>query len=386
MNAPFTISDIFTERWADLAPITATSYGIGGRDHLPADYSPDGYAARTDLYRATRKEMAAHLDEADPVQRRAAKVTVGWLDARIGEFESGKWARDLNHIASPLQIIRDVFDVMDRETPEGWSAIAERMSTYSEMLAGYRESLTVGLERGDTVAARQAQSALDQSEAAASDDSRFLMLPDEAARAGGDAEAVRAATEIARRAHGEFADWLRDAYLPSARPADAVGREKYLQGAEEFLGMTLDPDETYQWAWSEIFRIRGEMKVAAGEIEQGKTVEEVIDILDNDPERSAVTREDFARFVSNIQDQAISQLAGEHFDVPDELRTVAVNIAPPGGSLGAWYMAPSEDLTRPGSIWYAPGSRARIPYWQEVSTAYHEGFPGHHLQVGTAVM
>jgi len=67
------------------------------------------------------------------------------------------------------------------------------------------------------------------------------------------------------------------------------------------------------------------------------------------------------------------------------MRSISVNIAPPGGSLGAWYVGPSEDFSRPGSIWYAPGERERIPYWQEVSTAYHEGFPGHHLQVATAV-
>jgi uncharacterized protein (DUF885 family) len=90
--------------------------------------------------------------------------------------------------------------------------------------------------------------------------------------------------------------------------------------------------------------------------------------------------------VSDIQQRAISQLAGVHFSVPEELIVVTVNIAPPGGSLGAWYMSPSEDFTRPGSIWYAPGERERLPYWQEVSTAYHEGFPGHHLQVGTAVL
>ena len=48
-------------------------------------------------------------------------------------------------------------------------------------------------------------------------------------------------------------------------------------------------------------------------------------------------------------------------------------------------MAPSEDFSRPGSIWYAPGERTALPLWQEVSTAYHEGFPGHHLQVATAV-
>jgi uncharacterized protein (DUF885 family) len=68
------------------------------------------------------------------------------------------------------------------------------------------------------------------------------------------------------------------------------------------------------------------------------------------------------------------------------LRKVTVNIAPGDGALGAWYHGPSEDLSRPGSIWYAPGSRTAIPVWQEVSTAYHEGFPGHHLQVGIGVM
>ncbi len=82
----------------------------------------------------------------------------------------------------------------------------------------------------------------------------------------------------------------------------------------------------------------------------------------------------------------MSQLDGQHFDVPDELKVVSVNIAPPGGALGAWYSSPSEDFSRSGSIWYAPGERKRLPYWQEVATAYHEGFPGHHLQVGTAVM
>ncbi|HEU4895148.1 MAG TPA: DUF885 domain-containing protein, partial [Acidimicrobiia bacterium] len=124
----------------------------------------------------------------------------------------------------------------------------------------------------------------------------------------------------------------------------------------------------------------------ASEIDPGLSISQVIELLETDPGRAASTRDEFVDFVAGIQHQAIAQLAGEHFDVPDELRVVTVNIAPPGGPLGAWYVGPSEDLERPGSIWYAPGERERLPYWQEVSTAYHEGFPGHHLQVGTAVM
>jgi uncharacterized protein (DUF885 family) len=169
-------------------------------------------------------------------------------------------------------------------------------------------------------------------------------------------------------------------------PQDGVGRERYLEGVDEFVGMSIDLEETYRWWWDEVHSIRAEMKRTAAEIVPSAPVQEVIELLEKDPERSAATRDDFVEFVSGIQQQAINQLAGRHFDVPDELKVVTVNIAPPGGSLGAWYVSPSEDFTRAGSIWYAPGGRERLPYWQEVSTAYHEGFPGHHLQVGTAVL
>jgi uncharacterized protein (DUF885 family) len=127
------------------------------------------------------------------------------------------------------------------------------------------------------------------------------------------------------------------------------------------------------------------MAATARHIDPNLSIEEVIELLETDPGRSAETRQEFADFVLGIQHQAIDQLAGEHFDVPEEMRSISVNIAPPGGSLGAWYISPSEDFSRSGSIWYALGERERIPYWQEVSTAYHEGFPGHHLQVATSV-
>ena len=64
---------------------------------------------------------------------------------------------------------------------------------------------------------------------------------------------------------------------------------------------------------------------------------------------------------------------------------MTVNLVPPGAALGAYYMQPSEDFTRPGGIWYSFGERDQIPLWGEVSTAYHEGFPGHHLQMGIAM-
>lgn len=359
--------------------------GITGRDHLCTDFSPDGAAQRFDLYRATRNILEPHLDHSDPDQAFAVKVLSGWLEEAIVDYDDQRWARDLNHIHSPFQTMRDVFDVMPRATVEDWRNIQARLDGFDRMLEGYRQSLTVGIDSGDTAAIRQVESLLEQGEAAAGAESRFKRLPEDAAAVGADSEAVSLSVERAREACGKFADWLEDSYIPVARPEDAAGEERYLRGADRFLGMNLDADETYEWGWSEVRRIRQEMEDTAATVDPDKSVDEVIELLETDPDRSASTRAEFVEFISGIQEQAISQLSGEHFDVPDELKVVTVNIAPPGGSLGAWYVGPSEDFSRPGSIWYAPGERERLPYWQEVSTAYHEGFPGHHLQVGTAV-
>lgn len=385
MPTPFEISDALTEQWADLAPIDATSYGIAGRDHLCTDYSPDGHLARTELFRSALEQLdnAAGMDH--EVERFAARVLSDWLRENVSDYERGQWRRDLNHIESPFQNMRDVFDVMPRTTSDDWEAITSRLRGFGGMLVGYRRSLEEGVANDETVAIRQARSVLEQARSAASEESRFLAFPEDARRTGVDADSVASAVDEARAACDAFAAWLERAYLPACRDEDAVGREEYLHGADHFLGMRIDPEETYEWGWEEVHRIRAEMETTAADIDPNASIGEVIDLLDNDPARSAASREEFVEFVSNIQHQAIGQLSGEHFDVPDELKVVTVNIAPPGGSLGAWYMAPSEDFTRAGSIWYAPGERERIPYWQEVSTAYHEGFPGHHLQVGTAV-
>jgi uncharacterized protein (DUF885 family) len=85
------------------------------------------------------------------------------------------------------------------------------------------------------------------------------------------------------------------------------------------------------------------------------------------------------------QRRALAELDGEHFDVPEAIRTIEVKEAPPGGIPGVYYAPPSEDFTRRGTVWYSLQGDGPFPLWDHVSTAYHEGFPGHHLQCGIQV-
>jgi uncharacterized protein (DUF885 family) len=85
--------------------------------------------------------------------------------------------------------------------------------------------------------------------------------------------------------------------------------------------------------------------------------------------------------MQELADQAIAHLAGEHFDIPDPIKRIECCIAPThDGSI--YYTDPAEDFSRPGQMWWAvPQGIDTFSTWKEVTTVYHEGVPGHHLQI-----
>lgn len=381
---PFELSEAFVDELVAISPMTATSLGLAGSDHRWDDLSPAGIEQRVDLGRRYREALEEHLEHPDPDQRHAAVVLAAFLDTRLEEYESGDYLLDLGHIYCSFTVVRDLLDIMPRDTAAAWSNIAARLATMDEALGGWTELLAEGVERGKVVARRQVESVIQQAEDLAGPESRLLNMLAHAEVEGFATDELEAGIVRARQAAADTAEWLRTEYLPHAGEEDGVGRERYVRSAEAFLGMAIDPEETYSWGWEEVARLRSEMERVAAEIDPDRSVGEVIEMLETDPERS-VAPADFPRFVQDRLDAAVADLDGTHFEVPDPVKTVTVSLAPPGGALGAWYVEPSADWKRPGSVWYALGERTRIPLWQEVSTAYHEGFPGHHLQVGMSM-
>jgi uncharacterized protein (DUF885 family) len=127
------------------------------------------------------------------------------------------------------------------------------------------------------------------------------------------------------------------------------------------------------------------MLALAETIAPGRSLSEVLALLRDDPARCAPDRATFLATMRTLQERALADLDGTHFDVPPQIRRVDVREAPPGGNLGAYYVPPSEDFSRPGTVWYSLDGDGPFALYDEVSTAYHEGFPGHHLQCGIQV-
>jgi uncharacterized protein (DUF885 family) len=386
-DTPFDLAVRLTEEYAALTPLNATLAGIAGHDHEWDDFSPDGAEAMIDLANRYRSHLHPHLDHADRRQRHAARVVYDWLGEKLDYYDQAEHLRHLSHAEGPFESVRSTFEVMEKETSQGWHNICRRLETADHALRGLRLSLEEGRRQGIVAARRQVQSVIDQARHLAGPDSAWEVLATQLPEELVEEYQARLSGAIARGkvAAGELAEYLQSTYLGAATEEDAVGRERYLPAAERFLGLRIDPAEVYGWGWSEVRRLMEEMERVAQRVDPGRTLNEVIDVLENDPAYSAPDPAAFIEFVEALENRALAQLDGVHFDVPEPVRPISVNLAPPGGALGAHYVPPSEDFSRPGGIWYAAGDRTTFPLWQEVATAYHEGFPGHHLQNGISL-
>jgi uncharacterized protein (DUF885 family) len=292
-------------------------------------------------------------------------------------------------IASPPQDVRLLFDLLPKESDDDYADIATRMRALPEAFAGYAESLREAARRGRVSAVRQVDKCAAQCDAYAGANGEagyFTSIATSSERTGALADELAAAAEVADGAYAELASFLRTEMRPLAPERDGVGEEVYSLASRDFLGATVDLEETYDWGWKEFLSLETELKEVCARLLPGAAPREVADALDHDPRYQVTGTDGLQRWMQGLSDGAVAELSRTHFDVPEPIRTLDCKIAPPGGNVGAYYTGPSDDLSRPGAMWWSvePG-RAAFSTWRETSTVYHEGVPGHHLQIATAV-
>jgi uncharacterized protein (DUF885 family) len=260
------------------------------------------------------------------------------------------------------------------------------MTRVPDAIRGFTASLRHGLATARIAPRRQAAVCAGQAGTLGGENASatpyFEALAAEGASAGADAAALRNGARVATAAYAELAKFLRDDYAPLSLDSDAAGEEVYALGVRRFLGLTGDLREIYAWGWEELHRLEAAMDRTADLIAPGLGLDGTIALLREDPKRGLETIDELLGFLQGMTDRTIEELDGVHFDIPAQIRSVECRQAPPGTAAAMYYTPPSADFSRPGRTWYPVRDRTRFPLWTEVSTAYHEGVPGHHLQVG----
>ena len=384
MSTVADIADGYVEHFAELDPLSATTIGITGFDHLMTDLSPDGFAARAALDRAT----IAQLEEAAAVDgdETARQAMLERLEIACELYESGALTSELNVIASRLQGVREVFDLMPVGGEEAHRNLAARMAAVPSAYDGLRQTYMNAAAQGRVAPRRQVLACVKQcAEWSARGSDFYSGLVARTGAAGTIRADLDRAAAAATTATAEFGRFLETELLPLARGRDAAGRERYELASRSFLGAEIDLDEAYAWGWTEVMRIEAEMRQVAGQIVAGDSVAEAVAALDADQERRIKGRDAMRAWMQEVADAAVAELDGTHFDIPPPARRIECMIAPTTGG-GIYYTGPSEDWIRPGQMWWALGEGVdELATWKEVTTIYHEGVPGHHLQSAQAV-
>lgn len=384
------VDEVADHHWGSLvasSPILATALGLDLNQDEYDDLTPAGMETRYQLVMDTldRLDQAMPADDTDRVTVSAMRSSLG-LEAE--SHDKGYDLLTLNGIASGVHEIREVYDAMPTETPDQVSTVARRLQATGAALDGWLQAQRASIDAGVAPAIRQVNLLVEQITSWTGDGGFF---DDYLKRTASDdlpdsvkselAEGIDAAKANFRRT----AETLATEIAPLATETDAVGIDRYRLASRQFVGTTVDLAETYEWGKQELARIEQLQRETAERIRPGASVKEAMAVLDADPAYQISGTEALRAWMQERADEAISTLDGTHFEVPEQARHIEGMIAPTHDG-GVYYTPPSEDFSRPGRMWWSvPEGVDTFTTWRELTTVYHEGAPGHHLQTSSAI-
>ena len=374
------ILDRFMEEGIKLSPIGATMLGVPGLDDQLDDLSMEGNEKRAELTRSTLAALKS-AQPANELDRIARDVAVERLTSELNLNDTYEARILFNLISSPVTSIRQVFEMMKKDQPETIANVTKRMNGISAALDGWKSTLTFVAEKGKVNSRRQVLATAGQLETFSK--GAFTAVAKKFDPSGANSE-LFAAAKSAESACASLSTWMKETYAPQSLPTDGVGETRYKMWARHFTGADLDLRDTYEWGIKQLEEINNRMWVAAKKLYPDATsLREVADRLDKDPRYTVEGEENLLKKLREFIEAAVQRLDGKEFDIDPRIKTCEARLAPEGSASAAYYMGPSEDLSRPGTTWFPTMGRKTFGWWNIVSTWYHEAVPGHHLQIAT---
>ena len=282
-----------------------------------------------------------------------------------------------------------LFEIQPVDTAGHREQTLARLAEVDRFIDTEIANLRLGLETGYSAPRVTVLKVPDQVRALIGDDSIFL---NPAMRADDEAFAAAVHTiyeeEIVPALH-RFADFIETAYLEQAREdialsANTDGAECYPLRVRSFVTMQPSAGEIHALGLAQIEKIRGEMRATIDEHFGGGPIEDFLRRINIEPEFTFASEDAVLQYAIDGLDAAKAAMPRAFGTLPKA--DVIVKPYPDFASSGVGeYHSSSEDGTRPGIYYIAvvePEKRTRA--WQ-LSTLYHETYPGHHLQGAIAL-
>ena len=190
-------------------------------------------------------------------------------------------------------------------------------------------------------------------------------------------------------AYRSFAKFVRAEYVPKGR-TDAgewslpLGPERYAFHIKETTSTAMTPDAIHDIGQKEVARIEAEMLAIAKKLGFGD-LRAMAKGIEQNPALHFKSRQAILDQYRTYTDQMTPKLPALFGRLPKAgLEIMAVEQFREKSFSGAEYEQATPDGSRPGHVKVNTGDFAKRTTLSVESTAYHEGVPGHHLQIAIA--
>jgi uncharacterized protein (DUF885 family) len=206
-----------------------------------------------------------------------------------------------------------------------------------------------------------------------------------------DAEKKRLTDEITSAVNNEvfpaykqFAAFITTDYIPHTRTTLSInslggGKRRYQATLRRFTTTDLTATQIHEIGLKEVDRITGEM-TALAKANGFPDLASFRDHIENDPKYQAVSAEaiveDFRKYIAQMQPRL-----PELFNLLPKTAVTVEPIPPFQAAAATHYQGGTPDGKRPGRVSVAVSDPTHRSYINDEAVAYHEGVPGHHLQI-----
>ena len=391
-----TLADEYYEFTTEIYPTTA---------HMRGDYrfidrfenqSRDAEDDNIRRYRAFA-DRATSIDpstlDADGITSRETLIFLAETNAALIETRQAEFGVDPIfglHVSLPMLAPRWTV-----ETPEHAEAIVDK---YRGVAAAYRDMsdrLRQGVAHQRTSAEFAAERVVSQLDDILSTDvaddplleSRVPPAFDEAQMAAWKDRLAGVVEDEIRPAMMAYRDVISDEVMPNVRPNDRAGVSAlhdgevlYARAVHFYTTLPMEAREVHEIGLQQIDRLTSEYRDLGGQALGTSDLDEIYSKLRDDPALHHTSGRDVVTASEQAFEKARAEMPNWFGRMPKSDCLVEETQTGPV----AFYFPPAEDGSREGTFFMNTADPTSWGTFEIESTSFHEGIPGHHLQIAIA--
>jgi uncharacterized protein (DUF885 family) len=375
------------------SPLQALMLGIHDYDELMEDASREAEDARiAQLREYVTKAEAIDVSTLSAEDRITQDVLIFEAGTNADLLEMREAELEVNHAMGVQALLPVIYPQLPIEEPDHAQAMLKKYAATGAWFDQMTDRLRSGVANGRTPMASTVEKTVAQiDEHLSADPGSSVFMSIRTPGAFSDAEAAEWRTELTGivaetvyPAYKRFRDYIADHVQPASRGEETPGichleggEVWYRRAIKRYTSVDLTADQIHDIGLAQIEKLNDEYRELGSEVLGTTDLAEIYSRLRDDPELRFNTGEE----VRAASEAALAKAKAAMGDWFGRLPQADCFVQETPSGPQAFYFPPATDGSRPGNFFVNTSDPNAWKRYEMEALAYHEGIPGHHLQL-----